>query len=281
MSENNVFLGQSAAEMIACGTKEQIDKYRINYQLTDDNAGILISGGFEGNAQNDSLMNGIDVNNLITTIPAAAEQTYTATEECFILTHCVAGSDKSVVIYLDDVLIASIYSNPSIISITKTIFVAKGQTVKVVRNLSNFDREIYVYGIKYKEDKLKCYTYDTKEHVVGTWFDGKPLYEKSIVDLGSKFGGLGSCAYTIDWSSYGVTDTDIFFGYIPKCYLCTDITADGYPSGELIAANVYGEGATYQFQLSNVTPTGGWWYRGSGWSKNFPYVVITVRYTKN
>ena len=252
MSENNVFLGQQAAEMIAHGTKEQIDKNRINYQLTDDNAGILISGGFGGNTQNDSLTNGIDVNNLITTIPAAAEQTYTATEDCFILTYCVAGSDKSVVIYLDEVLVASTYSNSSIISITQTIFVAKGQTVKVVRNLSNFDREIYVYGIK---DKLKCYTYDTKEHIVGTWVDGSIIYEK-IIKMDDYISSMSSG----NW--YDVTDMHCDF--LIQHRLC----------GDSEISNLTG----FEVQVTNgklrVCQS-----RGGSWSMN--NIWLLIQYTKN
>lgn len=262
MSENNVFLGQQAAEIIAHGTKEQIDKNRINYQLTDDNAGILISGGFGGNTQNDSLTNGIDVNNLITTIPAAAEQTYTATEDCFILTYCVAGSDKSVVIYLDEVLVASTYSNSSIISITQTIFVAKGQTVKVVRNLSNFDREIYVYGIKDKEDKLKCYTYDTKEHAVGTWIDGSPIYEKTFV-----FDGTNETE-TIDARALNIKDLidsktscliEIDGALIPE--IATDTDSHVY-SGKDGFWNGYSHYAAHLFNGYQGTEAGSWGVNG-------------------
>lgn len=93
-----------------------------------------------------NITTGIDIDNLITTIAAAAEQTYIATENCYAITECVAGSDKSVAIYLNDVQISSIFSHSGVISKRDPIFIKKGQTLKVVRNYPDFDREIKIYG---------------------------------------------------------------------------------------------------------------------------------------
>lgn len=124
---------------------------------------------------------GIDVDNLITTLAAAAEQTYTAAEDCYVISHLIGMNNLNSSVFINDVVIGCCHSDPDTISILYPIFLKKGQTIKIKREVSSdFYREAYVYGVLNNNTSEKYHKYTTEERVVGEWIDGKPLYEKVL-----------------------------------------------------------------------------------------------------
>ena len=117
-------------------------------------------------------------------------------------------------------------------------------------------------------DGVPTVHYSTSEQVIGTWVDGKPLYEKTIVknnvDMGNNGGNLTSIPH-------GVSDLKECVKLEMACpklnYITTsDITSSG---GSVIA--------TFRVDTANVFCSGGNNYFGGTADR---YWYITIRYTK-
>ena len=105
-----------------------------------------------------------------------------------------------------------------------------------------------VYGVKFGSN----HTYSTEEQIVGTWIDGKPIYEKTVsIPAGSNDAGL-------------ISDVDTFVnvnGYV--------IYADGYT--RQIASNNYSQ--CFVFKETDSTSV---FIHGSNRTGGY----VTIQYTK-
>lgn len=106
----------------------------------------------------------------------------------------------------------------------------------------------------------KLYNYSTTEQRIGTWIDGKPLYEKTFVD------STNSTSYQIN-----VSDLNIDF-----CASLTGVAKDPNAITTIPFGFVIDTSATYMLALLNASGLG---IRcSSGYSSYTKYV--TIRYTK-
>lgn len=64
----------------------------------------------------------------------------------------------------------------------------------------------------------KYHNYNTEEHIIGRWIDGKPLYEKTLkIDLNVK---VDQRVYSINYSDYEVEDIDTSFIDRGSSFIC-------------------------------------------------------------
>ena len=111
------------------------------------------------------------------------------------------------------------------------------------------------------------HNYSTEEQVVGTWIDGKPLYEKTFK---TTVNVTGSTEY---FSNVIVEDAEEYF--IENAF-CTE-NENGTGAIQMIGSVNFNGNYDYNITSFNLN-TGRWWIiRGGGTS---PYTTIIVRYTK-
>lgn len=110
------------------------------------------------------------------------------------------------------------------------------------------------------------HTYSTTEQVVGTWIDGKPLYQKTVV-----FGDVSSSSGNIDLST-GLNNIEKIF--VDKS---ASQIADGYalPNVHYSTSNIVG----YLFDMNSGSPI--LCIRaGDGMKQYLSNTIVTFRYTK-
>ena len=146
-----------------------------NLEITED--GTLNAKANSGGSQ--IVYGGIDMTNVIYELTSSVEGTeWVATEDCYFIGELVGGNNNGSNFAIDGVVVGSHYSNSTISSSHFPILVLKGQTVKYKAMSSDFIRTGKFYSIKKSENILHNYSEDEK--IVGTWIDGKPIYEKVI-----------------------------------------------------------------------------------------------------
>lgn len=149
-------------------------------KLTDGKI-YFIDDGISGR---DIVANGVfvDVDNVIkaqTTLTNSVETTYTTTEDCCILFYFNANSANAGYMKINDVFVIAVTS-----TFRNFAFVKKGSVVKM-RSCVDDSGFYTVYGIQQGTNSAyaqSMHHYSTDEHIVGTWIDGKTIYEKSYSD---------------------------------------------------------------------------------------------------
>ena len=161
-------------------TNSFLNKTTLDKLSTSDEGNLLFDGKkINGSESNKVVYGGIDVNNVIYELTSSVEGTeWVATEDCYFIGELVGGNNNGSNFAIDGIGVGSHYSSSTISSSHFPILVLKGQTVKYKAMSSDFIRTGKFYGIKKSENIL--HNYSTEERVVGTWIDGKPLYEKVI-----------------------------------------------------------------------------------------------------
>lgn len=135
-------------------------------------------------------------------------------------------------------------------------FYLSGKTLqKIIDGTENTNGLVAVYGIKYGGNNIK---YSTDEHVVGTWIDGKTLYEKTIAVT------QGSSETYISLSGL---DIDTFF--VESAFIQSSGSGDVTPTTYFVTS---GDKFMYYYNRTNdrLVIQNAW--QGSGY--------ITIRYTK-
>ena len=219
MNDNTkIYLGEKAAEMIAHGVDEEIKKRATNYSLCADGDGIQIDGGFGGKIFSSDL-------------------DY-STEEQLTGKRWIDGKPiyQKTIFYEGDIKNTSNFSIQHGISDLEIIvfsFVATKRkdgfiweqinisdgSEKARYNINensidilyNWDPTQYLLAIiQYTKTtdtelspvslpKIKSiHNYSTEEQVVGTWIDGKPIYERVFTDVNVSLA-------TADWHYANVT----------------------------------------------------------------------------
>lgn len=198
MDDNTkIYLGEKAAEMIAHGVDEEIKKRATNYSLCADGDGIRIDGGFGGKIFSSDLDYSTE-EQLTGKRWIDGKPIYQKTiiyegdlKNCSI-EHGI--SDLETVIFS---YIASKRSNSNIweqINISDSGQSARYNITETNINISwSWDASKYLLiTIQYTKTtdtelspvslpKIKSiHNYSTEEQIVGTWIDGKPIYERVI-----------------------------------------------------------------------------------------------------
>ncbi len=119
--------------------------------------------------------------------------------------------------------------------------------------------------------------YSTDEHIVGTWIDGKPIYEKTFT--GQRFGTITNGTYSA--VHYSVDGLNIDFGWCTDALVLVDEGYDAYGKRVNCATGIYGyvsSNTTYNLPTVPVSGTINFYSSVAGQSNCMTYVII--RYTK-
>ena len=136
----------------------------------------------------------IDANNVIETLVGNGDmKTYTATEDCIVAGTIVGTSGNTPALLVDDVTV--VYTSQNM-TIGACVCLKKGQVLGYC--MASSGTNLKVYGVQ-SGTRLMQHNYSTEEHIVGTWIDGSPIYEKTF-DLGSDL----IVAYN-NWTELGIT----------------------------------------------------------------------------
>lgn len=125
------------------------------------------------------------------------------------------------------------------------------------------------------------HNYSTNEQIVGTWIDGKPLYEKTIVIPEFVFSGITAVEHGI---------ANVRFGWVVEAILLRNTkepTTGGTPDD--VSKNVINE-YVYSFKDTSDAMRGVVWgmndtyikyrFSGTGISSGYYDCYVTVQYTK-
>ena len=129
---------------------------------------------------------------------------------------------------------------------------------------------IYYMGKKYDASGSgsSSIDYSTNEQVIGTWIDGKPLYQKTIV-VNNKKMGISESDSEI---THGVSNID--FGFVSEILFNN---ANDHNNGYSPAYNVYQQTAQSNTYFVGATKI----FAVSAWNANSQRTwIITIRYTK-
>lgn len=119
------------------------------------------------------------------------------------------------------------------------------------------------------------YNYSTEEHIVGTWIDGKPVYEKTVIANKSDL-----AADVASYYSHGISDIDSVIGY--EVYF-------RFTNGAISDINYVPEYYTQEARLSAswccsinyVSKTQISYMMGSNvYASDIDKMIATIRYTK-
>jgi hypothetical protein len=127
----------------------------------------------------------VDTDNvIIDTSYQGITDTYTATEDCYVMadvviTNSVAGTVKIG----NEIVCEYYYTNAGISVASYNGYLKKGQTLTIQHGYQS-GHTFKVYGIQTgtTHSKFQPVIYSTEEREIGVWTDGKPLYEKTIID---------------------------------------------------------------------------------------------------
>lgn len=205
----------------------------------------------------------IDADNVIySTISSSTTDTYTATEDCYIMQDIVTGSTVSTVNIDGETVAEYLVSGTQIISYNA--FLKKGQVLTVTHG-GTAQHTIKVFGITYasggSDSGSSKIEYSTDEHVVGTWIDGRDVYEKTIYK--NAINGRGNFLIA-DYPTKN--DVDIF--------ILKDISYivnNNYINGVGICLET-GSNTQGVFLDNNNAP--------SGFPTSFTDIYVTIRYVK-
>ena len=203
----------------------------------------------------------IDADNVIkSTTTFIGSMSYTATEDCFISFYIVMSSGDGT-IRIDNKKVAGFIAS-STVGYSASFYVRKGQIITVAGAHTTYSSDYTVYGIQQGSQVVK-YNYSTDEQIVGTWIDGKTLYEKTVVSNAQV--QLSDSAWTTIPFASGVIPTGVDTMFVANSFNPSDsnLIQDNrtrfiYDSGAI-------KGATSQIGGQTV-------YAG---------LTLTIRYTKS
>lgn len=150
----------------------------------------------------------IDTDNVIqasTTLTAGTETIYTATEDC-VIDYLIYSKGNSIgYVKINDINVLSLIngSTQDSVGMRNTIFVKKGQIVKLISYINNGSYTVYGIQTGTTHSKFQPVIYSTEEREIGVWTDGKPLYEKTV-----HINALPSTAYSNTDYPHGISNVD-------------------------------------------------------------------------
>lgn len=214
MDDNTkIYLGEKAAEMIAHGVNEEIKKRATNYSLCADGDGIQIDGGFGGRIFSSDLDYSTEEQltgkRWIDGKPIY-QKSYFITDTKILTTSWIQIIQilEDVDVLLDSIIYDPNYNNNMYLIRYKegylegyapinTLGINKNSYI-TIQYTKTTDTELSPVSLP----KIKStHNYSTEEQIVGTWIDGKPIYEKVI-----NSGYLTNNSITIDVSHLNIND---------------------------------------------------------------------------
>lgn len=147
-------------------------------------------------------------------------------------------------------------------------------TLRVGTNRSSISGEVTIYYTKttdtagsgqYNTLGMPMHHYDTNEYIVGTWIDGKPIYEKVIDNI------TISTPNTVEGNIYGNSiDLTAYIGQVDMGWFIKDMSWQNINNG----ATTRGfEGGWYERDV-------GTWHIQTLYQRSNVPAILTVRYTK-
>lgn len=190
------------ATILASGSLT-VDTITLRYTKTVETPAPAWGGSVTNN-----YANFIDADNVIySTISSSTTDTYTATEDCYIMQDIVTGSTVSTVNIDGETVAEYLVSGTQIISYNA--FLKKGQVLTVTHG-GTAQHTIKVFGITYASGGSSSGSskieYSTEEKEVGTWIDGSKIYECTWNFSSPLLITSGNWSDT----SIAVADTDIY-----------------------------------------------------------------------
>ena len=224
----------------------------IAYYIKDANSSIgIINGVF------------INTDRIITsgTITAGSTVSYTATEDCAFdfLAYSYNGSNAFLQIDGKNIFTSSAGTNRN------TFLLKKGQVATV--GSYNTNGSYTVYGLK--GGGSSSHNYSTNEQVIGTWIDGKPVYEKTLEINNIDMGNVNGTKTTIP---HGISN---FKDLVDLRMNCPKLGVSS--KDELFDGNNGNAIAHFRVNATNVyCQAGSAWYSGS--ADRYWYIIL--QYTK-
>lgn len=180
--------------------------YETNMNIIDNNLG----GG--GGGGGDIYGTFVNANRVIASGQHTTTWTYTATEDCFVVTSAAVAQNSSANCQIDGVTVAEWYNTNALILEGIEIYLKKGQTF-TVNGSANATSNYFVYGLTQgTENIFSPIIYSDTERCIGVWRDNKPLYQKTLV---IEHLTLYTAGTRVDISSLGV---DMCGAVMSGCY---------------------------------------------------------------
>lgn len=227
--------------------------------------GKIISNGIEyGGLTN---VNGmyINTNNVIyTNVSSVLSESYTATEDCYIMQDVVCGGGHTATVKINGVTVAEYYYSGSTFIIPYTVLLKKGQILSVTHGVST-SHTVNVYGVQ--QGSASRISYSTTEQNTGQkWVDGKDIYQKTIYYAGGTSGG-----------TYTIPHNILNLGDVIKCEgFCGDANGD---NPHMVIPRIAPDNANFGFSAINDTNI--LFTYASLWSSRLIDLYITIQYTKS
>lgn len=135
-----------------------------------------------GGSVTNNYANFIDTDNVIySTVSSSSTDTYTATEDCYIMQDVVTGSSVATV-QIDSETVAEYSFSGTTMLLSYNTYLKKGQTITVTHGATSA-HTIKAFGISYGSggsSSGSSVEYSTEEKEVGTWIDGSKLYQRTF-----------------------------------------------------------------------------------------------------
>lgn len=182
----------------------------ILYCITDGDGDVI------------NFVNGVYVNpdNLIVSeTNFRSSLSYTATQDCIVCMYLVCPGNSSTYIKIDNKTVQNYWQSQMMTTASAPIYVKKGQTLTVSGVHSAYDSSYWVYGVQIGSVSNAQHNYSTSEQVIGTWVDGKPLYQITYSGLSLVCTNANqSYATNMDWGNIKkVVHSDIIDQYGQSC----------------------------------------------------------------
>lgn len=203
----------------------------------------------------------VDTTNVIQAQTSATSLDYTATQDCAVFVSATMSSNTVARFLIDGAQLYAFTSNSNF-TYQNTIFLRRGQTLTTNHSTSPDAGHYTVYGLFAGLDSYEQVHYEGGEKAVGTWVDGKPLYQKTYAIT------VGTTNFDIDITSLNADK--VFFDIAGSYKVSSDgnIVYLGYYVSGQDRFSAYYRHTDKCIRVGNVGSD----YTGSGY--------ITIRYTK-
>lgn len=165
----NGSIGSARRVCFSFQTEGKIDINRIETARLTHVYGIKFGGGSSSHKYST-----IDYDNMLEQVTT---RNYTASEDCYVEIETYANDNREEHYFINGIFVGRESINGEVIYL-KNFFLRKGDTVSFRDGVAH-TTTIRVFSLKATESSY--HNYSTDEHVVGTWIDGKPIYEKTLI----------------------------------------------------------------------------------------------------
>lgn len=171
-------------------TNSFLNKTTLDKLSTSDAGNLLFDGkeisGSDGSGTSNSFYL-IDYNSM----ESINSRNFTAEKDCYIEVETYANDNREEHYYINDISVGRESINGEVIYL-KSFFLNKGDNLKLREGVSH-STTIRIFDLLNNK-----HNYSTEEQVVGTWIDGKPIYERVFTDVNVSLA-------TADWHYVNVT----------------------------------------------------------------------------